>query len=180
MELPVQVTIRHASVSDAARELIEKKAAELDSFYDRITSCRVVVEAPHRHSHKGILYNIRIDLTVPGAELVIKREPNEDLYVAIRDAFDAAGRRLEEHARRLRGDVKTHEAAPRGRVTRLFPGEGYGFLETPEGREVYFHRNAVLNGGFDRLEVGTEVRFAEEMGEKGPQASTVTPVGRGG
>jgi ribosomal subunit interface protein len=178
MNLPLQITVRNVSLSAAAESEIREKASKLDSFYDRIMSCRVTVDAPHRHSHKGILYDVRIDMTVPGAELAVRREPNEDIYVAIRDAFDAARRQLEEFGRRQRGDVKTHEAPPRARVSKLFHEEGFGFLETPDGREIYFHQNSVLDGGFNRLKIGTEVRFAEEDGEKGPQASTVAPTGK--
>jgi cold shock CspA family protein len=121
---------------------------------------------------------VRIDLIVPGDELVVDRQVDEDLYVAIRDAFHAARRKLEDYARRQRGAVKVHEASPHARVVKLFPDEGYGFLETPDGREVYFHRNSVKDSGFDRLEIGTEVRFAEESGEQGPQASAVIIVGK--
>jgi cold shock CspA family protein len=141
-------------------------------------SCRVVVEAPVRHHRKGGPYKVRIDLTVPGDELVINRQADEDLYVAIRDAFHAARRRLEDYARRQRGAVKVHEPFPHARVVKLFPEEGYGFLETSDGREVYFHRNSVIDSGFDRLEIGAEVRFAEESGEHGPQASTVIIAGK--
>jgi cold shock CspA family protein len=105
---------------------------------------------------------------------------DEDLYVAIRDAFDAARRRLEDYAGRQRGAVKSHEERHRARVSRLFPEEGYGFLATPDGREIYFHRHSVLHPGFDRLAIGTEVRFVEESGEKGPQASTVAIAGISG
>jgi cold shock CspA family protein len=87
-------------------------------------------------------------------------------------------RRLEDHSRRQRGSVKTHEGPPQARVSRLFPEEGYGFLETPDGAEIYFHRNSVLGAGFDRLEIGAEVRYVMEQGEKGPQASTVIIVGK--
>jgi ribosomal subunit interface protein len=176
MKLPLQITVRNMSLSDAGRALIEEKAAKLDTVNDGIIGCRVVVEAPHRHQHQGLSYNVRIDLTVPGSELVIKREPHEDLYVAIRDAFDAARRRLQDHQRRQRGEVKVHEESPLARVTKLFSADGYGFLETPDGREIYFHSHSVLNGGFDRLDIGTEVRFVEEEGEQGPQASTVIPA----
>jgi cold shock CspA family protein/ribosome-associated translation inhibitor RaiA len=176
MQLPLQITARDASLSEAAEGDIRVKAADLDTYYDRIMSCRVVVEGPGRHHRKGP-YTVRIDLTVPGAELVVDRQTDEDLYVAIRDAFDAARRRLEDHARRQRGDVKVHENAPSGRVCRLFPEQDYGFLETPDGREIYFHRNSVLHPGFERLEIGTEVRFTEEAGAQGPQASTVAIVG---
>ncbi len=79
---------------------------------------------------------------------------------------------IEDYVRELRGAVKTHEAAALGRV-RLEPELDYGFLETPDNREIYFHRNSVLGPGFDKLEIGAEVRFVEEEGEQGPQASTV-------
>jgi cold shock CspA family protein/ribosome-associated translation inhibitor RaiA len=178
MQLPLQITARDVELSGAAEADIRTKAAGLDVYYDGIMSCRVVVEGPVRHHHKGP-YTVRIDLSVPGAELVVDRQADEDLYVAIRDAFDAARRRLEDYARRQRGDVKTHIPAPHARVSKLFPEQDFGFLETADGGEIYFHRNSVLPPGFDRLEIGTEVRFAEEAGQEGPQASTVAIVGRG-
>ncbi len=178
MQLSLQVTLRDISPSAAVEDYIRERAAKLDAFYEKIMSCRVVVEAPVRHHRKGGPYKVRIDLTVPGDELVVNRQSDDDLYVAIRDAFDAARRRLEDYARRQRGSVKAHEAPPQARVSKLFPEEGYGFLETPDGSEIYFHRNSVLGEGFERLEIGTEVRFVEEQGEQGPQASTVTIVGK--
>lgn len=105
MKLPLQITARNMSLSEAAEEAIREKAAKLDTIYDRIMGCRVLVEAPHRHQHNGNQYNVRIDLTVPGSEMVVKREGNEDLYVAIRDAFDAAKRQLREYSHRQK-DVK--------------------------------------------------------------------------
>ncbi len=178
MQLPVHVTLRDIAPSEAVEGYIRERAAKLDAFYDKIMGCRVVVEAPVRHHRKGGPFKVRIDLTVPGDELVVNRQSDEDLYVAIREAFDAIRRRLEDYARRQRGSVKAHEAFPQARVSKLFPEEGYGFLETPDGSEIYFHRNSVLGEGFDRLEIGAEVRFVEEMGEQGPQASTVTVVGK--
>ncbi len=178
MMLPVQITARHMSLSEAAETAIRDKAAKLDTFYDRIMSCRVLVEAPHRSQQHGMLYNVRIDLTVPGAELVVKREPNEDLYVAIRDAFNAARRQLQNHARKLRGEVKAHEEAPMGKVSRIYPDQGYGFIETLDGREVYFHENSVSHGGFKQIALGEMVRFAEGGGEEGPQATMVSPIGK--
>jgi ribosomal subunit interface protein len=176
MQLPLQITARDISLSEAAEDDIRAKAENLDTYYNGIMSCRVVVEGPVRHHRKGP-FTVRIDLSVPGAELVVDHQADEDLYVAIRDAFDAARRRLEDYARRQRGAVKSHEESHRAWVNRLFPGEGYGFLETPDGREIYFHRHSVLHPGFDRLAIGTEVRFVEEPGEKGPQASTVAIAG---
>lgn len=178
MELPLQVTLHDISPSAAVEDYIRGRAAKLDAFYDRIMSCRVVVEAPARHHRKGGPFKVRIDLTVPGDELVVNRQADEDLYVAIRDAFDAARRRLEDYSRRQRGSVKAHESPPQARVSKLFLEEGYGFLEMPDGAEVYFHRNSVLGEGFDRLEIGTEVRYVMEQGDKGSQASTVTVIGK--
>lgn len=115
MQTPVQITFRDMEPSPAIEAKIRERAAKLERFFDRITSCRVLVGAPHRHHHRGKLYDVRIDITVPGEELAITRtspldHAHEDVYVAIRDAFDTAARRLEDHARRFRGDVKTHEA----------------------------------------------------------------------
>lgn len=182
---------------------VREEAAKLDTFYNRITSCRVVVEIPHRHRRRGYLYHVVVDLVVPGSELVVKREPSlqgsirqtrepknekhlevkaphKELRLAVNHAFKAAGRRLEDYVRRQRGAVKTHEPPPRARVTTLVPEKGYGFLQTPEGREIYFHRHSILHGGFDRLSIGTRVSFVEELGEKGPQASTVRIIGKPG
>jgi len=173
MELPVQITVRNASVSEVVKNEILDRVNKLEQFSNNIMGCRVTVDSPHRHKHQGILYRVQIDLTVRGAELVFKRQPHEDIYVAIRDAFEAARRQLEEHERRLRGNVKVHEDPSQARVIKLFPESGYGFLEAPGGYEIYFHRNSVLGDAFDRLTIGTEVRYVEEEGEKGPQASTV-------
>ena len=178
MNLPLQMTVRNLSLSEAAKEDIREKASRLDRSYDQIVRCRVTVDAPHRHQRKGLLYDVRIDLTVPGVELVVKRPPNEDLHVAIRDAFDSARRRLEDFARRQRGETKAHAPLPHGTVARLFRERGYGFLETPDGREIYFHRNSVLDQSFDLIEIGAHVRFVEEEGEQGPQASTVALNGK--
>jgi cold shock CspA family protein/ribosome-associated translation inhibitor RaiA len=183
MQLPLQITFRDLPQSDALETAIREKAVKLEQFYDRIISCRVVIEAPHQHRHKGKLYHVRIDLTVPGGELVVNRAPgkrqaHEDAYVVIRDAFDAARRQLEGYARRQRGDVKTHEAPPHGRITELAAERGFGRIATTDGREIYFHRNSVVDAAFDQLEVGHEVRFTEESGDQGPQASTVQRVGK--
>lgn len=183
MQLPLQVSFRHMEPSDVIETLVREKAARLDTFAGHIMSCRVVVEPKGKHHQHGNLYEVRIDLTVPGDEIVVTREPNQhteyrDIHVALRDAFDSARRQLEDYVRRRRVDEKVLEQAPHARVSKLVPAEDYGFLETPDGREVYFHRHSVLDDAFDRLAVGTEVTFVEEAGKKGPQASTVKPVGR--
>jgi len=173
MKVPLLISTRNIDLTDGIEDLIREKAEKLDTFHDGIISCRVMVEIPHRSQRKGTLYTVRLDMTIPGGEVVVKREPHNDLHGAITNAFDVAERRLKEYAEKQRGLVKFHEEKPVGRIIRLFADEGYGFLATPEGREVYFHENALLNAKFKDLDVGTVVSFTEEVGEKGAQASSV-------
>jgi cold shock CspA family protein/ribosome-associated translation inhibitor RaiA len=187
MQIPLQVTFEGGlEASDALRSRIEREAAKLERFHDRITSCRVAVIGRGHRRRQGDLYAVRLQITGPGAsDVVIDRNPpadhaHEDAFVAVRDAFAAARRRLQDSRRKMDGRVKVHEGPPQGRVTRLFLDDGYGFIETADGREVYFNRNAVLNGGFDHMATGSEVRFAEEEGEKGLQASTVRLIRNAG
>lgn len=200
---PLQITFRNIKPPAEAELWIRLEAAKLETFYNRIMGCRVAVDSPHRHRREGSPYHLRIDLTMPGGELVIKHEPSlrtrarqlheaeikkhlevrtehKRLRQAIHDTFMIAGRRLQDYARRQRGDVKLRESPPLARVTQLFPELGYGFLATPDGREIYFHKDSVLNQGFRRLTVGALVSFAEEQGDKGPQASTVRIVPKQG
>lgn len=175
MQIPLELTLRDIPESAAVEGRIREKAARLERFHDRIMSCRITVESPQHRKHQGKLYSVHIDITVPGGgELVVNRVQDEDVFVAIRDAFNAVTRQLEDYKRVQRGDVKSRELPHVARVLRLFPAQGYGFIETPDRREVYFHRNAVLDPGFDRLEIGSEVQFIEEQGETGPQARAVT------
>ena len=176
MQNPLQISTRNISLSEVAENSIRERAGKLDQFYNRIMSCRVMVEAQHKQQHKAIDYHVRIDITVPGHEIVVKRPSHKDIYVAIRDSFNTAKRQLESFARKQRGDVKNHVAPPQGRVAKIFHDEGYGFLEGAESYEVYFHRNAVLDDAFNTIEIGTLVRYTEEMGENGPQASTVSMI----
>lgn len=174
MILPLQVTFRNVPSSEAIETAIREKASKLDRFYDRIMSCRVVVDSTQRRHHRGKLYGVRIDITVPRKEMAITREEHEDVYVSLRQAFDSAYRILEEQRRRERGVVKTHEEQPMGKVVKLFPDAQYGFIRTTEDeRDVYFHGNSVLNNEFAKLKVGTEVYFLEEQGKEGPQAMRV-------
>jgi len=185
MELPLQVSFRHMHPSEEIERLVREKAGKLHSFSSQIMSCRVVVEPLGRHHQHGNQYDVRITLTVPGEEIAATRTPSEDaehrdIRVSLRDAFDAAGRLLQDYEHRKRREVKSLDAMPHGRISKLLPEHGYGFVTTLDGREIYFHRGSVLNDGFARLEVGTEVAFAEEVGTDGPQASTVKIAGRHG
>lgn len=183
MPIPLEIVFEGGlEPSEALKARIEREAAKLGRFTDRIASCRVAVIGKSGRRRHGDLYQVRVQITGPGEpDVFVDRNPSddhahEDAYVAVRDAFDAARRRLQDRRRRLQGKVKTHEAAPHGRIVRIFPDKGYGFIESADGREVYFHEHAVLNGGFARLKPGAEVRFVEEEGEKGAQASTVHEV----
>jgi cold shock CspA family protein len=182
-QVPLQISFRDIDPSDFIESRIAEKAAVLERFSDDIISCRVVVEAPHRHGHKGTLYNIRVNVHVPGDQIVVDHEhrqdhAHEDVYVAIRDAFEAAVRRLEDYERKRRGQVKTHEAPTHGKVLRTF--DAYGFVQTSDGREIYFHKNSVAEGDFADLKEGDEVRLviAYDESPEGPQASTVVPLGK--
>jgi cold shock CspA family protein len=182
MQLPLQLSFRNMEPTEAIEAIVRQKAARLDSFASRIMSCRVVIEPAGKHQLHGNLYAVHLDIKLPGGEIAIIREPRKhvkykNLTLAIRDAFDSARRKLEDFVREERGAVKAHKPAPHGRVAKLLPDEGYGFIQTPDGREIYFGRNSVLGEGFDRLLIGREVTFAEEDGAKGPQATTVRPVG---
>ncbi|ABB74208.1 ribosomal subunit interface protein [Nitrosospira multiformis ATCC 25196] len=174
MKLQLQITTRDIPHSDALESHIRQKAEKLETFYPQIMGCRIVVEVPHKHKHQGNLFNVRLDITVPGKELVVTREPNEDVYVALRDAFDAAKRQLEDYGRRQRGEVKAHAPVLHGKVVRLMPEEGYGFVETSSGQELYFHRENLANNNFEQLEEGSEVQFLEDIGSEGFQAKRVS------
>lgn len=174
MKIPVQITFRDIARSEAVETAIREKAERLDRFSEHIMSCRVTVGMIQKHKHQGKLFNIRVDLTVPGAEIVVNRDKAEDIYVAIRDAFDAVKRKLEDQARRIRGDVKVHEVETHGRVARVFADEGFGFIAKPDGTELYFHLYNCVHPDFDQLKVGDEVVFLEEMGGEGLQANRVS------
>jgi len=181
MQLPLQVVFRDMEPSAAVEAAVRERAEKLETFGERIVSCRVAVEQHHRRHHQGNLYHVRVDLKLPGEQIVASRAPaehhaHEDVYVAIRDAFNAVRRRLEDHNRRRRGDVKTHETPSHGRIAELYPDDGR--IETPAGDLVYFHRNSVVDADFERLDIGAEVRFVAETGELGPQASTVYVIGK--
>lgn len=200
MLIPVQVTFHGLMPSDSLRELVNGEAEKLERLYRDIVSCRVSVERLAGQHRAGNPFRVRIDLAVPGKRIVVDSQPNthralddaenitvpkssevspqhKDPALATRDAFRKVARRLQDYARRQRGDVKGHERPQfEGRISRLFSDEDYGFLESEDGREIYFNRACVLDQGFDRLAPGSRVRFVEEDGEKGPQATSVRLV----
>jgi cold shock CspA family protein len=181
MKLPVQIGYRRMDKSAAIERRVALWVARLEKIAPDLVRCAVVIEAPHRQHRQGNLFHVRVRLTLAGGGVVAARQSgldhaHADPFVAIRDAFRAARRELADRVRVRRGQIKEPAGASRGRVTRLLSGEGpgfrYGFLETRDGRAIYFHEKSVVDG-FDRLRRGAAVRFVEERGEAGPQASTV-------
>jgi cold shock CspA family protein len=184
METPVEIDFQGLAPRQAIRDNIQLHIAELEKRFGRIIACRVVVKGPGEHHQTGGLYDINIHLAMPNAgDVAVGRTPQNDerfadIDFAIDNTFKRARRQLQDRVRKLQRQVKHHEPAPTGRVARLDPSGDFGFIEASDGREIYFHRNSVLNEAFPRLRLGTAVAFAEEEGEKGPQASTVRLVGK--
>lgn len=179
MQIPTQITFRHMRASPSLEAKIRTRVDHLGRFHPRIIGCRVVVDQVSRHHAQGNQFHVQIRLTLPNHELVAGNEPpahqaNQDPWVALRDAFDSLRRQLEDLARRDRGEVKRHEPPLRGRVTLLNPSAHCGTITT-EGdlHPVYFHAHSLVGFDFDKLLLGMEVRFSEEEGDHGPQASTV-------
>jgi cold shock CspA family protein/ribosome-associated translation inhibitor RaiA len=186
METAPEIQFQGVQSTSKIEEVIGAHIAQLEERFGRITACRVVVKAPSQHHHKGGLFEVHIRLALPqGREVNVSRTPSEDerhsdLAFAINDAFKHARRQLEDKVRLTRGDIKHDERPPTGTVVRIDPSGEFGFLEAGDGQEIYFHRNSVLNGGFAKLQVGSRVTFAEEQGDKGPQATTVKLAGKHG
>jgi len=172
---PIQIVIRDMPNSPAIESHIRKKAEKLNPYFDRINSCRVVVDIPQKHKRQGKLFSVSIDMTVPGKELIVNHKLDEDVYVAIRDAFNALLRQLETYTRRRRGDVKTHEHADvSGHIAKLFFDEAYGFIDGIDGNEYYFSPTNVVHPAFDQLNIGDSVHFIPTPADDGLQAHHVT------
>ena len=186
MQTPVEIEFQGMEATPHIHAALAKHVADLEQRFGRVTACRVVLKAPGGHHRTGGLYEVNVRLALPnGREVNVDRtaqadERHSDLTFAIDDAFKRARRQLQDNIRELQGQVKHHDSAPIGTVARLDPSGEFGFLETNDGQEVYFHRNSVLDDAFPHLAVGTRVTFAEELGEKGPQASTVKVLGKHG
>ena len=186
MQTPPEILFQGMTGTPEIEEAIAAQVAQLEERSGRITACRVVVKAPGQHHRKGGLYEVHIRLALPdGREVNVERTPPQDerhadLKFALSDAFRHARRQLEDQVRRTRGEVKHHDGPPIATVARLDPSGEFGFLEADDGQEIYFHRNSVLDDDFSRLHVGSRVTFAEEPGDKGPQATTVKLMGKHG
>lgn len=168
-------------VSAAVWDYVEN----LEKFCDQIMSCHVVITHPPRKHHQGGIYHVKIRLHLRGSDIIIDREASknhahEDVYVALRDAFGSARRKVEDYVRIQSGQVKQTVRPMHARVIRILADQDGGFLLSEDRREIYFHRNSLVDESFDNLKVGQEVRFSEGMGENGPQVTTMYVVGHSG
>lgn len=182
MNIPLEITYRDIEKTQELEALVREKAQKLEQVCDYISGIRIALEMDQKKQRSGNPYRVRLDITVPpGHEIVVEKDPGPgdehiNIAILIRRAFDAAWRQLRELKEKQHDDQKRHpHQETQALVESIFPDEGYGFIRTNDegGRSVYFHRNSVLHGDFDRLEVGTGVHFEEEMGDKGPQATSV-------
>ncbi len=179
METPPDISFRDVEPSDMHRDKIREEIEKLERYFDRITGCRVVVDRPHKHADHGDQYRVGIRLSVPTKQLVVNRDPSEredrpSLDAAISDAFQAMRRQLEQYVDQMRrGRRKGGDAVRHGKIVRMMPDEGYGFIRTPDGRDVYFHENTLSSATLDDLHAQHPVWFTEEEGDKGPMAREV-------
>lgn len=181
MDIPLEIAFHEVPPSEAIEQRIRQRVERMQRYFRHVNSCRVVFEAPHRSADGVLGYHVRIETRVPDKELVVSRDPGDrsahfDAHAAVRDAFDAMDRHLEAYGQKMRNETKLHPAPLQGRVLRVHPE--HGFAETNDGREVYFHRNAVAGTDFEGLEVGDAVELSMVHGESpmGPQASTVRRI----
>lgn len=184
MQIPVEVSFKNVKKTPELDALIHRKIAKLEKLCNYMISCRVAVELPQKHPDTGNPFQVRIDITLPPAHEIVAKQTasqgdmHDPLEVVINKVFHAAERQLKDRTRRQHGEVKRHpQHQIMGFVHRLYPDRGYGFIKTIDTQDdIYFHQNSVLNHPFEEMAIGTGVRFAAELGEKGLQASTVEIV----
>lgn len=185
MQTPAQVEFEGVLATPELQASIDQHIAELESRFGRLTAGRVVVRGPGDRHRTGGQYEVSIRLALPdGREVNIGRTPRQDeryadLAFAVDNAFKRARRRLQDQYRLMQGQTKQHENQPIGTVIRIDPSGAFGFIKSADGHEVYFNCNSVLDGP-SNIAPGTRVSYVEEIGEKGPQASTVKILGKHG
>jgi cold shock CspA family protein len=185
MDRAVEITFRNTAADPEVEALARREAAKLERYHRPLVGCRVAIERPQKFQHEGNAYRLRVVVTAGTRRpIVVTREPrdsdmHDNLRTIVLGAFKAARRQLQSTVEQRRERQKSADEL-RALVVRLFPDEDYGFLKTLDGREIYFHRHSVLHDDFERLAVGTEVRFEEHEGDKGPQASSVQIINKPG
>jgi len=181
MNTNLEIAFHNMDSSEALHAYITERAEKLERMYDRLVGIRVAVEKQHRQHRTGNVFDVHIELMVPGQDIVVSRKPakahekyaNPDARTSIRDAFEAAERQLVEYKQKQRGDVKARDAEEPGRVSQLYPGEDHGFIVTSTGTQLYFHRNSCINVTLEELQQGDPVKYVETVGDTGPTASKV-------
>ena len=183
MAINLEITYRDFPKPILAEERIAERVEKLERLFPRLQSLRIVSEQIQHSRHKGKLYQVRLDAVLPGGEVTVDKshadkESHTDFFVAMRDSFNALESRLHTFADKKNLAVKHHDTPPHGVVRAVFPD--HGFIRDAEGFEVYFHANSVVDGKFDDVQVGTEVRYAAVDNEsaKGPQATSVHVIGK--
>lgn len=184
MQVPPEIAFRDIEPSDQVKEQILAGIEDLEDVYPDLVSCRTMVADDTPGQTSGGNIRVRLDIGIPNHELaVVEDNPASDdtrtVEQTVRDAFKTGLRRLKREKARQQGDVKTHGLPPHGRVTRLLADEHgvqYGFIRDGEGRQIYFHEDALVDLDYQELEVGDDVRIAVAAGDQGPQASTVAPL----
>lgn len=185
MQNTAQITFKDIGHSDAIEARIKERIDKMDQMFDLIMGCKVWIRAPHRRHSKGTHYVIDIEVLTPLGTLSVDREPgnvnaHEDIYVAIRDAFNAMERQLRKQKERHSGRPEESLSPLQGTIERLEPQKDSGHIATTDGRLIYFHRNAVINQSFDDLSIGDAVELVvdREGADEGPHASTVHPISK--
>ncbi|MBV8841090.1 MAG: HPF/RaiA family ribosome-associated protein [Alphaproteobacteria bacterium] len=186
MQIQPEISFHNLAKPDWAEDAILNHMARLEDILDRLITCRVRVDQRANNSNNTVPPVVRIELSVPGHDdIVVAHEPDRlqrkfqapDLHNAINEAFRVAERRLAQYKDQLqdRTAMATHEAAHeyRGQVAELHPEKDFGFILNASGSLLYFHRNSILSGDFDRLKMGTTVHYVEEVGDTGPIATKV-------
>ncbi len=185
MQTPAQIEFEGLNATPELQAAIDQHMAELEKRFGRATAARVIIRGPGEHHRTGGQYQVSIRLALPdGREVNVGRTPKEDeryadLTFAVDNAFKRARRQLQDQAKQMRGEVKHHEGEPIGTIVRLDASGDFGFLEAADGHDVYFNCNSIVDGVSD-ISVGTRVSYVEEIGERGPQASTVKILGKHG
>ncbi|HUL96753.1 MAG TPA: HPF/RaiA family ribosome-associated protein [Usitatibacter sp.] len=175
MQTELHIAVHNMPRSDALDARIRDCVAKLELVHPRIISCRVAVEQADKHHHQGRQFTVKVEVRAPGREdVVATHHHHEDVYVAVRDAFDSVRRQLEDKVRRARGDVKVHTELQHGKVVRMDAEAGFGFIESDEGSELYFSRDNVVHPSFEALLPGTPVHFIEDESGGSPQAKRVS------
>lgn len=185
VQVPIEIAFHNIPSIPWAEEEIRARIAKLEQIFDRLIACRVRVDQRANNSARNIPPVVRIELGVPGKDLIVSHEPDylqhkfqtPDLRNAINEAFRIAEDQLAEYKRQLQGRTKDmHHDGPNqslGQVAEIDPSGDFGFILTKEGGMLYFHRNSLLSGDFASLRRGVGVYYVEELGDTGPTASKV-------